>query len=814
MIYPAGLEHKIGFDHIRTMLKALCNFHLGKEEIDDMTFSASYDEVLYNISITQEMLVAVSDQSLNIPTTNMYDLREMLSRIRIEGLFLDETELGTLRKTLNAQKQLNTFLHSLDTERFPLLKNVSVVQSSKYRKQKDVQLSENFDFSSLLKSIDSILDKFGHIKDNASPELARIRRELTASQGSVSRALNSILRQAQADGIVDKDVSPTLREGRLVIPVPPMYKRKLGGIVHDESASGKTVFIEPTAVVEANNHIRELENDERREIICILQNISALIRPQIPDILDSQLFLGYIDFLHAKALFARQINAIAPTIQRKPIIDLHDAVHPLLWMSKQKEGKQVVPLNIRLDGKYRIVLISGPNAGGKSVCLKTVALLQYMLQCGMLVPVREDSRMGLFADMFIDIGDEQSIENDLSTYSSHLLNMKYFVKHSNPATLLLIDEFGTGTEPQIGGAIAQATLERLCQSGAYGVITTHYQNLKHFAQDTEGIINGAMLYDRQKLEPLFQLSIGKPGSSFAIEIARKTGLPEDIIRKAQDLVGTDYTDYDKHLQDIARDRRYWEEKRRQIHEKEKQLNEQIAHYEAEMAKIKQTRRELLEQAREQASSLLQKTNATIEQTIREIKESQAEKQQTRQAREKVERLKAKVEKQQNHRQQPSHNNKKQNIEIGCDVRVTDRNMNGIVLELTDKKALVAIGDIKTWIALANLERVSGQAVKKAQNITIRQLNSAATQIHQRTLTFKSQLDVRGMRADEALQAVTYFLDDATMVGAHEVRILHGTGNGILRQLIRQQLPTYPQVASFRDEHVDFGGAGITIVELN
>jgi len=805
MIYPTAFEQKIGFDRIRTMLQSLCQFELGKEEVEKICFSTDYDVVANGISLTAEMHNLLNTPTLNLPLGAMSDLREMLGRIRLEGLYLDENELDTIRKTLSTTILLVAFLNQLDATQFPLLNQLQ-------------QTTNIVQFQTISKHIDSILDRFGKIKDNASPELARIRRELTSSQGSVSRTLNAILRQAQADGIVDKDVAPTLREGRLVIPVPPMYKRKLGGIVHDESATGKTVYIEPTAVVEANNHIRELENEERREIINILRRTSDIIRPIVPDILDAQLFLGKVDFLHAKACLAQQIGAIKPAIQHRPTIDWYSATHPLLLLSLRSKGETIVPLNIRLDNKHRILLISGPNAGGKSVCLKTVALLQYMLQCGLLIPLADKSRMGLFKNIFIDIGDEQSIENDLSTYSSHLLNMKYFVKHSNVDTLLLIDEFGTGTEPQIGGAIAQATLEQLCQSGAFGVITTHYQNLKHFAQDTDGIINGAMLYDRQQLRPLFQLSIGKPGSSFAIEIARKTGLPEQIVRKAQELVGSDYVDYDKHLQDIARDKRYWEQKRQTIHEREKELNERIAYYEKEISQLRETRRQMIEQARQEAADLLQKSNATIEHTIQQIKEAQAEKNQTRQARKKIEQLKSKIEHQQSKGQKQGQNkgttaSTTTPLSVGCDVRITDRNMNGIVLELNDKKALVAIGDIKTWITTNKLEFIPPEKVKRTQQVRIHQLNTAATKIQQKTLTFNSTLDVRGMRADDALQAVTYFLDDATMVNAKEVRILHGTGNGILRQLIREYLPTYPLVESFKDEHVDFGGAGITVVKL-
>lgn len=796
MIYPANFEQKIGFDQVRTMLKTLCSFALGVEEVGKMSFSTNYTDIVRRVSTTNEILTILNDASIDFPVGNYYDLREMLSRIRVEGLFLDEAELFNLQKTTNSLRELTSFLLQLDKGRFPRLSALAENSAAEY-------------IPTILNIINSVLDKFGHIKDNASPELAQIRRDIAASQGSVSRALTTILRQAQADGIVDKDAAPTLREGRLVIPVSPMYKRKISGIVHDESATGKTIFIEPTAVVEANNRIRELESAERREKQRILLATTDKLRPFLPNIADSQQFLGYIDFLRAKALFAQQINAISPQIQRKPIVEWQKAVHPLLYLKFKDENKVVVPLDITLNSKQRILLISGPNAGGKSVCLKTVALLQYMLQCGMLIPLKETSRVGLFQQMFIDIGDEQSIDDDLSTYSSHLLNMKYFVRNATPETLVLIDEMGGGTEPQIGGAIAQATLEELRSKGTYGIVTTHYQNLKHYAQDAEGVVNGAMLYDRQQLQPLFQLSIGRPGSSFAIEIAHKIGLPQNIIQAAKDLVGNDYVDYDKHLQDIARDKRYWETKREQIHQQEKRLAAQVEHYEHELDNIKSTRRQIIEQAKQEANLLLQESNATIEKTIREIKESKAEKQQTKQARSRIEKLKTQIQEPQK-KQTTTRIDK---IKAGDDVRLKDQNINGIVLELNDKKALVAIGDIKTYIALNKLELLPPSAVKKAQKITITQLNTAATQIHNKALHFKSELDVRGMRGDEAIEAVMYFLDDAAMVGATQVRILHGTGNGILRQLIRQYLPTVACVKDFRDEHVDFGGAGITVVEL-
>lgn len=480
-------------------------------------------------------------------------------------------------------------------------------------------------FPQLITKIDGILDKYGKIKDNASTELSRIRRELANTMGSISRSLNSILRNAQSDGYVDKDVTPTMRDGRLVIPVAPGLKRKIKGIVHDESASGKTVFIEPAEVVEANNRIRELEGDERREIIRILTTFSNTLRPSIPEILQSYEFLAEIDFIRAKSYFAIQTSSIKPSLENEQLLDWTMAVHPLLQLSLAKHGKKVVPLDIELSTKQRILIISGPNAGGKSVCLKTVGLLQYMLQCGMLVPMHERSHAGLFGSIFIDIGDEQSIEDDLSTYSSHLTNMKIMMKSCNERSLILIDEFGGGTEPQIGGAIAEAVLKRFNIKHTFGVITTHYQNLKHFAEDHEGVVNGAMLYDRHLMQALFQLQIGNPGSSFAVEIARKIGLPEDVIADASEIVGSEYINADKYLQDIVRDKRYWEGKRQTIRQREKQMEETIARYQSEMEELQKSRKEIIRQAKEEAERLLQESNARIENTIRTIKEAQAEK---------------------------------------------------------------------------------------------------------------------------------------------------------------------------------------------
>jgi DNA mismatch repair protein MutS2 len=768
------------------------------------------------------MLRVLTTDGEELPIGDFYDVRPALLRVRVEGLFLDEAEVFGLWRALEAVRKLVSFLTRKEETPYPYLSEL---------------LPGTETFPLVIRRIEGLLNKFGKLKDNASPELARIRHDIRQVENSVSRTLNAILRQAQADGYVEKDVAPTLREGRLVIPVSPTYKRKIGGIVHDESATGKTVYIEPQQVVEANNRIRELEGEERREIIRILVDFTNFVRPYTEEIVESQKFLGLIDFLRAKALFAMDIQGIRPRVDNVCQLEWYKAKHPVLYLSLKKQYKEVIPLDITLNEKQRILLISGPNAGGKSVCLKTVVLLQYMLQCGLLIPLHDSSRAGIFERLFIDIGDEQSIENDLSTYSSHLMNMKYFIKNSNPRTLLLIDEFGTGTEPMIGGAIAEATLERFNRNSAFGVITTHYTNLKLYADATEGVVNGAMLYDRQHLQPLFQLSIGNPGSSFAVEIARKIGLPEDLIAEAAEMVGTDRMDYDKHLQDIVRDKRYWENKRQQIRQKEKRLEETLAKYETEMATIDKQRKEITQKAKSEAQNLLSEANAKIENTIRQIKEAQAEKERTREVRKELEEFKGKVE------NQPTANlgrdrsrhvlNKKTNVEKdkshpvtkvdkpanetfkqGDNVRLKGQTATGVILELQDKQAIVAFGQLKSTVKLVKLEIVSNNQLKKEKHKYDSLVSSATSdEVRQRKLTFSSEIDVRGMRGDEALQAVTYFIDDALMIGVASVRILHGTGTGALRQMIRQYLGTVHGVNRYRDEHVQLGGAGITVVEF-
>ena len=794
MTYPHNIEQKIDFQVIRDCLKSCCVSPLGKERVDAMQWQTHYATVMELLVRMREMIGILSDSSLSFPQGDIYDLREALSRIRIEGLFMDEGELFYLRKMLDYVGQLERFFSTLDTQRYPLL---CTLTSSLYATSFDGHTAGSHSahlLNHLIQDIDRIIDRYGKMKDSASPELARIRKEIAQSQGSVSRALNAILRQAQAEGFLDKDATPTMREGRLVLPVPPAYKRKIGGIVHDESATGKTVFIEPQQVVEANNRIRELEGEERRERMRILLEMTERIRPEVPHILASEQFLGEVDFLRAKALFALDIQAIVPQVENHPMLDWTEARHPVLYLNFRKQGREVVPLSLRLTDN-RILVISGPNAGGKSVCLKTVALLQYMLQCGMAVPMHESSRMGFFQNLLLDIGDEQSIEDDLSTYSSHLRNMKHFVRYANDKTLLLIDEFGTGTEPLIGGAIAEAVLTQLNEQKAYGVITTHYSNLKHLAERTKGIINGAMLYDRGQLKPLFQLSIGQAGSSFAVEIARQIGLPEPIIRRATDIVGEEHIDYDKQLQDIARDKRYWENKRQNIRQKEKHLDEKIAHYEEQMAGIKAKKKAIIEEANQQAADLLRKSNATIERTIREIKEAKAEKNATQKAREKVENLKNKV------------NSQSKNKPVATPVLKAEKKKKDVLRDLSDLKILTKNP--------AKLITESNSPKPKLVS------SSVADELRRRKLSFSRELDIRGLRVDEALEVLIAYIDDALMVNAESVTILHGTGTGALKQVVRDYLSERQKSMlklrsgdmTFHDGDPDRGGAGITVVEL-
>ena len=873
MIYPGNYEHKIGFDEIRSLLRERCLSSLGREKVDEIAFSADgglVREQLQQVSEFQRM----TEKSDDFPLQFFFDVRESLARIRLIGTHLEEQEVYDLRRSLETIHNIVKYLRRGAYEASAADARAVLPFPALYR------LTENVTtFPAVIRRIDSILDKYGHIKDSASMALAGIRHELQMTEGSISRTLYTILHTAQRDGLVDKDAAPTLRDGRLMIPVAPGLKRKINGIVHDESSTGKTVFIEPAEVVEANNHIRQLEAEERREIIRILTVFTDEIRPNAKDMTDSYLFLAAIDLIQAKARFAEMTKAVVPTILDQPHIDWIRAVHPLLSISLEKQGKQVVPLDIMLGGERsaakggRILIISGPNAGGKSVCLKTVGLLQYMLQCGIPVPMGERSTCGLFRNIMIDIGDEQSIEDDLSTYSSHLMNMKQMMRSCDDHTLLLIDEFGGGTEPMIGGAIAEAVLKQFWKKNTFGVITTHYQNLKHFADDHEGVLNGAMLYDRSEMRALFQLSIGQPGSSFAIEIARKTGLPEEVIQDASDIVGRDYIQSDKYLQDIVRDKRYWEGKRQTIHQHEKRLAASGERLEADIEELERERKAILHKAKEQAEELLREANKKIENAIREIREQQAEREATRRIREQMEAFRQEISdidrkatdekierkmRQIQERKERKEKRKKEKgkpgdgqpaadasasgkgagtndagktatatLKSGDSVRIKGLTSIGTIEKIESSMASVIFGDMRTKMRLERLEAAgpggpgtnapranSHATANDHSSLNAHQFSRSTREaIDERKMNFRQDLDVRGMRGDEAVNAVMYFIDDAILVGMSRVRILHGTGSGILRQLIRQYLRTNPAVTSCRDEHVQFGGAGITVVDI-
>ena len=854
VIYPNNFEQKIGFDEIRELLKARCLSTLGKEKVDEIAFSKDAGVVNEWLAQVREFR-RLQEESDDFPMQYFFDVRESIKRIRLENTHLEENEVWDLRRSLETIANIVKYLERGAEE--TASGETHYPYPALHRLTEDVTT-----FPAIIRRIDSILDKFGKIKDSASMTLAGIRNDLAKTEGSISRTLYTILHAAQKDGLVDKDVTPAVRDGRLVIPVAPGVKRKISGIVHDESATGKTVFIEPTEVVEANNKVRELEAAERREIIRILTVFSDELRPNVTEILNSYDFLAQIDLIHAKAELANLIKAFEPEVLAKPHLDWIHACHPLLQLSLEKQGKHVVPLDIMLStDKGRLLIISGPNAGGKSVCLKTVGLLQYMLQCGLAIPIGDRSTTGIFDNIMIDIGDEQSIEDDLSTYSSHLQNMKNMMKQANAHTILLIDEFGGGTEPTIGGAIAEAVLKQFWKKKAFGVITTHYQNLKHFAEDHEGVVNGAMLYDRNQMQALFQLSIGQPGSSFAIEIARKTGLPEEVIKDASDIVGSDYIQSDKYLQDIVRDKRYWEGKRQTIHQHEKRLEVRGEKLEADLVEIEKQRKEILRKAKEEAEELLRESNKKIENAIREIREAQAEKERTRLVREELNAFKEELDtidtrandemiekkirqlqerkerrekrkaeklsrKEEGERSKENSSATKGNLsplKTGDTVRIKGLTSVGTIESIDGKMATVIFGGMKTKMRAERLEhaempkqQVSKQEERNA-NIAGAYGNSSKDTrnvIDTRKLNFKQDIDVRGMRGDEAINAITYYIDDAILVGVSRVRILHGTGSGILRQLIRQYLATIPNVSNFRDEHVQFGGAGITVVDLD
>lgn len=822
LIYPSSFESKVGFDRIRQLTERYCATELAKEKLHEVKFSVSYDWIIREISLVEELRQILLMEE-GFPQSGYVNVDIILKKLSVLGTFLDTSEMVLLRSALDVVNSILNFLRKVEAEKYPFFTELSNGISA---------------FPSVVANIDAIIDRFGNVKDNASPKLLEIRREIHAKESQISRRMMSILKNAQANGLVDEDVQVSIREGRPVIPVSAANKRKIKGFVHDESATGKTFYVEPIEVVELNNEIKELYYGERREIVVILTTFADGLRPMLPDLMGAVDYMATVDFIKAKAKVALDIEAVKPIVVQHPHISWRNAKHPVLMLSLRKEGKQVVPLSLELNTDTHLLLISGPNAGGKSVCLTTVGLLQYMLQSGFLVPMSEISEMGIFESLLIDIGDEQNLENDLSTYSSHLLNMKMFLRSIGPKSIILIDEFGSGTEPTVGGAIAESLLSQFLESKTFGVITTHFSNLKYFAADAKGIANGAMMFDVHKIQPLFKLEMGKPGSSFAFEIARKIGLPESVLAAAADKVGDDYVNMEKQLRQIARDKNYWESKRDKIKRNEKRLEELVGKYEKELSEVRDLRKDVIDKAKVEAKSILDDANKSIERTIREIKESNAEKEKTRLARKQFEmekeqlesdteeedtRIARKMEQVRQRQERRAEKGPKQPNEaspaaqkpfvVGDKVRLKGQSAVGEITQLSGKNATVAFGHLFTSVKVEKLERASSAEYQK----TIREdrtVSSTVVEMSTRRNNFKSNVDLRGMRADEALEVVRDLVDEAIMLSISDLRILHGKGNGILKQLIRDYLKTVDLVKRFGDEREELGGAGITIVKLD
>lgn len=821
MIYPEKIEEKIGFAAIRLQLAKKCHCEGARQLCAEMSFQTDFSFVKASLDAVDEMLRSRhSDETL--PLEGVDDIDRDLAVIKIPGTFLEIKDLLKIRRMLECFSRIASYFRRNNEEGltpYPVL----------------TTLAEPLDEipPTLVAIIDKSVDPAsGLIKDNASPALAEIRSRLRGMSGRVNSILRRVLSSAIAQGWLDADTAPAVRDGRLVLPVPPMNKRKIPGIVHDESASGKTIFIEPAEVVEANNLTRELQLEEHREIIRILTTIADQLRPHIAEMLVAASVVYRLDFIGAKASYADEIGANLPTLHDGQEMEWYHACHPVLKLSLEHQGREIVPIDITLNRENRILVISGPNAGGKSVCLKTVGTIQYMTQCGLLPPVYENSHVGIFQDIFVDIGDDQSFEDDLSTYSSHLRSMKFMLQRGRGSSLFLIDEMGSGTEPQIGGALARAILEQMNIKGMWGIVTTHYQILKQFAEDAPGLINGSMLYDRHLMQPMFKLSIGNPGSSFAVEIARKTGLPAEIILAAEEIVGKEYMNLDNYLLDITRDKRYWENKRTAIRQKEKKLEEMLARYTEDADQLRTKRREIIEEARTEAKKILDSSNAVIERTIADIKEANAERERTLEARRKLKEQRVELEREGNRykdsnsllakvpkkkksknaglSERQSTGVPKREFSVGANVRLDGGSTVGTILELSGKNALVAFGNLKTSVKTDRLTLTDAKPKTETKSsVSMHTIDSD----YERQLRFKQEIDVRGMRADEAIQAVTYFIDDAIRFNISRVRILHGTGTGALRQAIRELLSTTPGIESYHDEDVRFGGAGITVVNL-
>lgn len=792
MLYPNDIEIKLGFDKIRELLEARCSSPLGKEMVSKVRFSSNVDLIKKLLAQTDEFSKIIGS-SISFPSLAVIDIKPYLKKSKTEGAFCLENELLEIAKTVFSYHQSIEFFNS-NSKECPEL----------------YELGMNINSSLTLHSkISATIDEDARIRDTASPRLLEIRTSLKERYSQVRRSLQSIFKKSVSDGYVPEGASITVRDGRMVIPILAEHKRRIPGFIHDESASGNTIFLEPASVLQGNNEIRELEYSEKREVIKILVNLTDQVRFHLDELLEGISYLSKLDFIKAKAKLSIEFGSCIPTIDSSPKLIWKNAKHPLLKISLEKEGKKVVPLNIGLTKEDRILIISGPNAGGKSVSLKTVGLLQYMIQCGIPIMVDEDSACGVFNDILIDIGDEQSLENDLSTYSSHLKSMSQFLRKGNSASLCLIDEFGTGTDPQFGGAIAQAVLNQLNTLGVFGVVTTHYSNIKHFAENAEGIINGAMRFDMKKLEPLFELEMGKPGSSFSLEIAKKTGLGNEVIDYAKELIGEKAIDVDDLINQLEKQKQQIASRDQKLKERETQVNKLEKEYRSLKEELDSNKKAILSKAKEEAAKLLKDTNKEIEKTIRHIKSNNAQKSETKKARERLNTLKDSVV------PKTEKNVIKKvdtdDLKVGDTVRIVDQDVTGLITAIKGKDAEVQIGLLKSKIKVERLEKISKgkeKTIKKERVSTAHGLNLTS-----KLSEFNTTLDVRGKRAEEVMVELDQFLDDAILFGLNEVKVLHGKGNGILREVVRNYCKSQNYVSSVTDEHVERGGAGISVIQL-
>ncbi|MBO5972453.1 MAG: Smr/MutS family protein [Alistipes sp.] len=827
MIYPSNFEQKVGFDRIREQIMDLCSMASAREVIANEGFSRSRRDIEERLALADEMRLVISMEH-GAEIGEQDDLRAIVEKVSVEGSYLAVEECAALLRGLRSAAAIVRFLSSRREGSYPRLMAIT----------SRVEI-----FPELQQAIERVIDDKGEVRSSASEELSAIRRAIREHEGQVSKRLQQVLQRAKASGIVDADAMISIRDGHAVIPVAAANKRKIAGFIHDESATGRTFYVEPVEVVELNNELRELEYSEKREVVRILTELTATLRTQVDGLMRIEEYLTRIDSLRAKARWAISNDAVRPIISTEGRLLLRKARHPLLQQTLRSQSKEIVPLDMELDSVRRILVISGPNAGGKSVCLKTTGILQYMVQCGFLVPALENSEFPLFDSLMIDIGDQQSLENDLSTYSSHLVNMRAMLDEASERTLILIDEFGSGTEPTIGGAISESILERFVERKAYGVITTHYANIKYFASRNEGVANGAMAFDVRNIQPLFSLEMGKPGSSFAIEVARKIGLPEDIVQKAMDKAGEDHINLEKQLREIARDKRYWAEKRDRIRVTDRKVEQLEQTYTDRLQGIKDERREILDKARREAEEMIAEARRTIENTIRTIRESQAEKEITRLARrelesfvdgvdeakklasdERIEREMERLARRRERREKRAEEREQaggvavekavepvvQKIEVGTKVKLEGQDIPGVVKMLKGKKAQVAFGEMLIMVDVSRLKAVSSAEYRQATRPTTAR-TVVSVDIRERKLNFRDNIDVRGMRAVEALEAVEDLVDDALMVGVSTVTILHGKGTGALKEEIRRYLRSVKDVATIADDHADRGGSGITIV---